>query len=122
MAVTASAQHSASLIGNIGSSGTIPTEGESAISYNLAMTTSRMMICPRKSEHAWVNLDSASASATAGDGKIADEGLVKLNGTILAGTLMVKAEAEWNELQREPGVLEAVLRTVGIPTSPTSSL
>ncbi|KAK2865028.1 hypothetical protein FQN49_003982 [Arthroderma sp. PD_2] len=109
MAVTAAAQHSESLLSNISVSRALGTHGEAAISYNLAMTTSRMMICPRRSEHAWIPLESTIKAS------LVDEGLVKLNGTILAGTLMVKAEAEWNALRKQPSMLEKLLSTVGIP-------
>ncbi|EFR02027.1 hypothetical protein MGYG_05029 [Nannizzia gypsea CBS 118893] len=110
MAVTAAAQHSEALLQGISDSGSLGTEGEAVISYNLAMTTSRMMICPRRSEHAWIPLETEVKEG------LVDEGLVKLNGTILAGTLMVKAEAEWNTLRQQPSMLEKVLSTVGIPT------
>ncbi|KAF3898887.1 Bis-tetraphosphatase [Trichophyton interdigitale] len=110
MAVTAAAQHSESLLNGISASRALGTEGEAAISYNLAMTTSKMMICPRRSEHAWITLEPEAKKG------LVDEGLVKLNGTILAGTLMVKAEAEWNTLRQQPSMLENVLSTVGIPT------
>ncbi|KAK2732892.1 bifunctional AP-4-A phosphorylase/ADP sulfurylase [Myotisia sp. PD_48] len=111
MAVTAAAQYSESLLCNLAASGVLETKGESVISYNLAMTTSRMMICPRRSEHAWLPLGPEPKQG------LVDEGLVKLNGTILAGTLLVKAEAEWNALRARPSILEGVLMEVGIPTS-----
>ncbi|KAM5477172.1 bifunctional AP-4-A phosphorylase/ADP sulfurylase [Microsporum audouinii] len=109
MAVTTAAQHSESLLSNISASRVLGTQGEAAISYNLAMTTSRMMICPRRSEHAWIPLEPGIRKG------LVDEGLVKLNGTILAGTLMVKAEAEWNTLRQQPSMLEKILSDVGIP-------
>lgn len=93
----------------------LPTEGPSAISYNLAMTTSRMIICPRRSEYAWIQIDESSKVG------LHEEGLVKLNGTILAGTLMVKAESEWKALQEQPAMLEGVLQTIGFPWSVVSS-
>ncbi|KAJ5664642.1 ATP adenylyltransferase C-terminal [Penicillium macrosclerotiorum] len=86
-----------------------PTSGPAAISYNLAMTTSTMLICPRRQENATVSVDLAAA------GDVADPGVVSLNGTILAGTLMVKAEAEYDALRNKPGALERVLRDVGFP-------
>lgn len=86
------------------------TGGPTAISYNLAMTTSTMMICPRISETAMLPLSpEIRTDAT-------DSGLVSINGTILAGTLMVKAEAEWNELRNSSTGLKDILETVGIPT------
>ena len=112
--------------------GSIP----SAISYNLAMTESVMMICPRRNEsagissvpddnrmkdkddyrqndmvrnHYFTNSNAATAATT-------NTGLVALNGTILAGTLMVKFEEEWNQLRENPWLLNEVLRIVGVPT------
>jgi ATP adenylyltransferase len=46
---------------------------------------------------------------------VADSGLISLNGTILAGAMMVKAEAEWHRLQSQPSRLLDLLRVVGIP-------
>lgn len=91
------------------------TDGPSEISYNLAMTTSRMMICPRVSEIAPIHLDE---SAKLG---LVNEGSVSLNGTILGGTLMVKAESEWLALRNQPGLLEGILQTVGLPRQVISS-
>lgn len=86
-------------------------DGEAAISYNLALTESTMMICPRRNESAEIGI----AAEEADDGS--DSGVVALNGTILAGTLMVKAEAEWNELRRNQEILTRVLSTIGFPLS-----
>lgn len=87
----------------------ITTEGPAAISYNLAMTRSTMMICPRRQETALVPVDPATAR------DIADPGVLSLNGTILAATLMVKAEGEWDSLRENPEHLTQVLATVGYP-------
>ncbi|KAJ5218179.1 ATP adenylyltransferase C-terminal [Penicillium cinerascens] len=88
---------------------TTATSGPANISYNLAMTLSTMMIVPRKAETAHVPVDIEKA------GDIVDPGVVSLNGTILAGTLMVKAEAEWDVLRDQPEVLVKMLRDVGFP-------
>lgn len=85
-------------------------EGFAAISYNLALTTSAMAICPRKSEAANLSLDLSSGSK-----EDANIGSIALNGTILAGTLMVKGEAEWSELRREQSKLNRLLGDVGFP-------
>ncbi|KAJ5157836.1 uncharacterized protein N7482_008936 [Penicillium canariense] len=90
-------------------SAALRTDGPAAISYNLAMTLSTMMIAPRRAETARVPVDVAAA------GDVADPGVVSLNGTILAGTLMVKAEAEWDVLRAEPEILGRMLRDVGLP-------
>ncbi|KAJ5660376.1 hypothetical protein N7507_006827 [Penicillium longicatenatum] len=87
----------------------LPAEGPAAISYNLAMTLSTMMIAPRRVETATVPVDMAAASDTL------DPGVISLNGTILAGTLMVKAEAEWDSLRHHPENLNRALRDVGFP-------
>ena len=84
------------------------TDGPAEISYNLAMTLSAMVICPRRFETARVPIDSTRPD-------IADHGVISLNGTILAGTLMVKAEAEWDILKTQPGLLTGVLGEVGFP-------
>ena len=78
------------------------------ISYNLAMTTTTMAICPRRSEGASLSDDRLF-------------GKVALNGTILAGTLMVKSEDDWNQLCQDPGLLGNLLRSGGIP-APVSIL
>ncbi|KAJ5817077.1 hypothetical protein N7447_009310 [Penicillium robsamsonii] len=87
----------------------LPTQGPASISYNLAMTCSTMMICPRRQETALVPVDSAAAR------DIVDPGLLSLNGTILAATLMVKAEGEWDALRKNPEHLTHVLATIGYP-------
>ncbi|PGG99441.1 hypothetical protein AJ79_08515 [Helicocarpus griseus UAMH5409] len=106
MAVKAAQQPGDSQLTN-GDEKILQTDGPAAISYNLAMTTSRMMICPRKSESAWIPIEPRDR------GETPEAGLVKLNGTILAGTLMVKAAAEWDYLRQQPGILDFVLKTVG---------
>ncbi|RJE20845.1 hypothetical protein PHISCL_06814 [Aspergillus sclerotialis] len=84
-------------------------DGEAAISYNLALTESTMMICPRRNESAEIRVAAEETDDNS------DSGVVALNGTILAGTLMVKAEAEWNELRRNQENLTRVLSTIGFP-------
>lgn len=85
----------------------VSAEGEAVISYNLALTDSTMMICPRRNENAQISVDSEA------DDQVAEPGIVALNGTILAGTLMVKAEAEWDELRKNHGNLTDILSTIG---------
>ncbi|KAJ5593192.1 ATP adenylyltransferase C-terminal [Penicillium hordei] len=87
----------------------LPTQGPASISYNLAMTRSTMMICPRKQETALVPVNSATTR------DIVDPGVLSLNGTILAATLMVKAEGEWDALRENPEYLTQVLATIGYP-------
>jgi ATP adenylyltransferase len=73
-----------------------------AISYNLAMTVDMMAICPRRSE-------AAAVPSSEGEGSVA------INGTILAGTLMVKDQVEWDSLRKDPDLLSNVLSTIGFP-------
>lgn len=87
----------------------LSTQGLASISYNLAMTRSTMMICPRRQETALVPVDSAATR------DIVDPGVLSLNGTILAATLMVKAEGEWDALRENPEHLTEVLATIGYP-------
>lgn len=89
----------------------ISTEGPAAISYNLAMTLSTMVICPRRSESAYLSIDQDLAP------DVYQAGNLSVNGTILAGTLMVKAEAEWDELRRNPEHLNSVLAAISFPRS-----
>ena len=44
-----------------------------------------------------------------------DIGFVALNGTILAGTLMVKYQEQWDVLRAEPEKLDTLLEAIGIP-------
>lgn len=76
----------------------------SQISYNLAMSDKTMCICPRKAE---------GASLTTKD----HTGFVALNGTLLAGTLLVKNELEWKTLRGDEKQLEHILRTIGYSTA-----
>ncbi len=80
--------------------------GSSPISYNLAMTTSVMMICPRRKEGSVLYRTDGS-----------EAGFVALNGTVLAGTLMVKEEEQWNILRQEASNLDSLLQAAGIPVS-----
>lgn len=83
-----------------------PTDaGDLPISYNLAMTTAGMAIMPRRSEGHVLRGDDGT-----------EIGLVQLNGTALGGTLMVKAQKEFDEL-RKPEQLDTILRAIGIPRS-----
>lgn len=70
--------------------------GASAISYNLGLTHKSMVLCPRRSEGL---------------------GNVQLNGTLLAGTLMVKDPQKYQDLQQDESQFLAVLRAIGIPES-----
>lgn len=73
-----------------------------SFSYNLALTSERIAIAPRRSESAPISGLKDSE--------------VALNGTILGGTLMVKERAEWDKLREGPEVLEHVLGAIGYPS------
>ncbi|KAI6365237.1 hypothetical protein MCOR21_001381 [Pyricularia oryzae] len=76
-------------------------EGEARISYNLAMTRDVMVLCPRRAE---------GAALVAGSGD--EVGKLALNGTVLAGTALVKSEAEWDALRGDPDQLGRVLARI----------
>ncbi|KAI8626824.1 ATP adenylyltransferase-domain-containing protein [Xylariaceae sp. FL1651] len=79
-------------------------EGEAQISYNLAMTSTTMALCPRTSEG--IRIKNAKGE---------EVGDLALNGTVLAGTALVKSEAEWDALRKDGTVLSDVLRGIGVP-------
>ena len=79
------------------------TSGEARISYNLAMTRHALIVCPRLAEGGpvWEG------------GEVV--GKVSLNGTVLAGTALVKNLAEWDSLRHDPDGLLQVLKVIGVP-------
>lgn len=82
----------------------VEENGSTVSSYNLAMTTERMAICPRRQEGAGIP----------GAGP---DSYVAINGTILGGTLMVKDEAEWDTLRQgdSSAILDGLLSSLGYP-------
>lgn len=72
--------------------------GRTTFSYNLAMTTDLIAILPRKNEAS--DIPGLSGSSVA------------INGTILAGTMMVKAEDEWTAFRNQPGLMAHVLNQI----------
>lgn len=85
-------------------------EGEAKISYNLALTKDVMVICPRVAE---------GGAVVDRDGK--EVGTLSLNGTVLAGTALVKSEKEWDALRSDPGQLWKILGKIGVPSGPAST-
>lgn len=75
------------------------------ISYNLGMTRTSLVVCPRVAEGDIVR---------SGDGK--EVGRLALNGTVLAGTALVKSEAEWDALRADPDQLWDILGKIGCST------
>ncbi|CAP68322.1 uncharacterized protein PODANS_7_3650 [Podospora anserina S mat+] len=82
----------------------IKHEGEAQISYNLAMTNNTMAVVPRLTEGGVVK-DK--------DGQ--EVGNLALNGTVLAGTALVRSEMEWNALREDPDQVNQVLGRIGVP-------
>jgi ATP adenylyltransferase len=85
-------------------------EGNLPVSYNLGMTTSGMVVLPRRSEGYMLKQDDGT-----------EVGYVQLNGTVLGGTLMVKFEEQWKLLKARPDMLDAVLEAIGIPKTSQST-
>jgi len=52
----------------------------------------------------------------AADGEVSNIGPIALNGTVLAGTLLVKNETEWDALKNNPSQLLSLLEHIGIPS------
>ncbi|KAM7196572.1 inositol phospholipid synthesis protein Scs3p [Rhypophila sp. PSN 637] len=74
--------------------GTEQTDGEAKISYNLAMTRDVLVVMPRLAEGAEIT------SPEDGEGNVV--GRLALNGTVLAGTALVKSQGEWDALRANP--------------------
>ena len=73
------------------------------------MTTSGMVILPRRAEGTMLRRDDGS-----------EIGFAALNGTTLGGTMMVKHQDEWDMLRQKPGLLDHILSGIGFPkTSPS---
>lgn len=85
------------------------TEGEAQISYNFAMTNTTMALCPRTAEGMRIKDEEGN-----------EIGSVALNGTVLAGTVLVKNKAEWDTLKASNTILSDVLGAIGVP--PTTNL
>ncbi|RAL68750.1 hypothetical protein DID88_007445 [Monilinia fructigena] len=79
-------------------------KGNSSISYNLGFTDKSMVLCPRVSE---------GLSIQDNDGNTI--GSVALNGTLLAGTLLVKSETEWDAVRKDEKILVDILKAIGVP-------
>ncbi|RFU31802.1 hypothetical protein B7463_g4532, partial [Scytalidium lignicola] len=78
--------------------------GPSPISYNLGFTNKAIVLCPRAAEGLKISSESGELL-----------GPVALNGTVLAGTLLVKSDAEWSTLQNDEKKLKDILSAIGIP-------
>jgi ATP adenylyltransferase len=78
-------------------------ENRSPISYNLGITSRGMVVCPRTSEGLAIKSNSGETI-----------GPVALNGTLLAGTLLVKSAAEWDTLRADESKLNDILSSIGV--------
>ncbi|KAI0118700.1 HIT-like domain-containing protein [Nemania sp. FL0031] len=79
-------------------------EGEAQICYNFAMTSRCMALCPRTTEGAPIRDNNGN-----------EIGKVALNGTVLAGTALVKNKAEWDVIRASSTALSSVLGRIGVP-------
>ncbi|KIW02630.1 hypothetical protein, variant [Verruconis gallopava] len=84
-------------------------DGSSPFSYNLGMTSKALMIMPRRKEG--TELTGPEGTAV---------GFAAFNGTVLAGTMMVKKQEEWDILRDNDLLLDSLLRDIGIPQVETS--
>ncbi|KAK3495221.1 ATP adenylyltransferase-domain-containing protein [Neurospora hispaniola] len=87
----------------------IQTGGEATISYNLAMTRDVMVIVPRLAEGSAITEKNPETGEEVVVGKLA------LNGTVLAGTALVKSQREWDALRKNPEKVGELLRVIGVP-------
>ncbi|KAI1310874.1 HIT-like domain-containing protein [Xylaria venustula] len=85
---------------------TAADEGEAQISYNFAMTSTCMALCPRTAEGRSIKNDIGN-----------EIGNIALNGTLLAGTALVKNQVEWDALRMNQTMLPDVLGGIGVPPS-----
>jgi len=69
------------------------TEGEARICYNVGMTRNVMALCQRTAEGSFIR---------AAPDKLDKVGNVAMNGTVLAGTALVKGQEEWEALCNDP--------------------
>lgn len=83
-----------------------PDGVKAAISYNMAMTRTAMVVCPRTSE---------GSAVVDKQGK--EVGKIALNGTVLAGTALVKSQSEWDALRADPAQLWDILGKIGVKAS-----
>lgn len=84
----------------------VPGEGEASFSYNMALTNRAIALCPRVAE---------GAPITDRDGR--EIGQVQLNGTLLAGTALVKNQELYDAIREDPALLFNVLKQIGVQPS-----
>ncbi|KAL2156620.1 hypothetical protein VTH82DRAFT_1365 [Thermothelomyces myriococcoides] len=113
---SAAADAAAAAVDVSGSEGRPEGEGKQArVEYNLAMTRDVMAIAPRVVEGTAVTVAEEGGNGRKEIGRLA------LNGTVLAGTALVKTQAEWDVLRAEPEQLVEILGRIGVPSVPAPS-
>lgn len=75
-------------------------------SYNIGMSTSLLVLCPRISEGEVLRGE---------DGE--EIGFAALNGSILSGGVLLKKEKEWDLVRRNSDVLDYILESIGVPVT-----
>lgn len=85
--------------------------GLSTISYNLGLTDKVIVLIPRRAEGSMISSCDGELSV----------GPISLNGTVLAGTLLVKNESEWNTLNRDASQILRLLEVIGFPSPDIAS-
>jgi ATP adenylyltransferase len=88
---------------------------EARVDYNLAMTRDVMVIAPRLAE-------GEAVTVVGEDGVRKTLGKLAVNGTVLAGTALVKSQEEWDALRAEPEQVLEILGRIGVPTIQAPSL
>jgi sulfate adenylyltransferase (ADP) / ATP adenylyltransferase len=73
-------------------------------SYNIGMTTSAIVLCPRTNEGVPLH-----------DNEGSELGFVALNGSFLSGGVLVKRKEEWEQLRKSQLALDSVLAGIGVP-------
>ncbi|KAM0324402.1 hypothetical protein ACHAQA_008184 [Verticillium albo-atrum] len=100
--------------GESGETNTSGSDKDAEISYNMALTKTQLVICPRLSD---------GVTTVSGDGQT--EVTLSLNGTVLAGTALVKNEVEWDALSKDANsgasTLADILSRIGLPAAENST-
>ncbi|KAF3769525.1 HIT-like protein [Cryphonectria parasitica EP155] len=85
---------------------------EARISYNMALTRDAMVLCPRTAEGSVVLDRRRKEGEEEEEGR--EMGKLALNGTLLAGTALVKTQGQWDALRNDPLQLWEILGKIGI--------
>jgi ATP adenylyltransferase len=77
--------------------------GEAKFSYNMSMTSKVIVLCPRLAEGGPIKNKNSQ-----------EIGHIALNGTLLAGTALVKTQEQYDAVRGEPKLLLDVLKQIGV--------